>query len=74
MFFIELLNFGLQLRVNVLIVEVTRDVVEPLVKPFPDILIDVLAGVFFDLVRQLFAEVVIGHGIVGDAKNGELVR
>src|SRR5881394_2831702 len=59
---VELSQIFLQFRIEVLVIEFGRDVIDAPREPLPSVRINLAAGIATDVFRELLAKVVGGHG------------
>ena len=74
MIFIDLCQICLQFRIEVLVIEFGRDVIDAAREPLPSVRINLAAGIATDVFRELLSKVVGGHGIVGNPNDCKFAR
>ena len=72
--FIQILEQFFELGKSFLLCKIAARVVRPLIKPFKQIFIDVLADKFVQIVIELRAKFVACHFLPTDADDGKIVR
>ena len=72
--FVDLLQKFFQLLVGAVVAEFAGQVVDVTLEPFLQVGINGFAGEFFQVLRQLAAKFVGGHGIARHADHGKLSR